>query len=67
MQGIRQRLEEFGLPRIIIALHKENTLKYIGELPDSILSIILSTSTYNGIEVTKEDKITLIKAEEKKI
>ena len=41
---------------------KENFIKYIGDIPDSALSLILSTSTYNNIEVTKEDKIILIKS-----
>ena len=44
-----------------ISNDKENTIKYLGELPDSILSLILESSTYNDIEITKEDKITLIK------
>lgn len=40
---------------------KENIVKYLGELSENVLSLILNTSTYNDIEVTKEDKITLIK------
>ena len=43
-----------------ISNDKENAIKYIGEIPDSVLSLILSTSVYNDIEVTQEDKITLI-------
>lgn len=45
-----------------ISNEPNDTYKLIGELPDSVLSIILITSTYNDIEVTKEDKITLIKS-----
>lgn len=41
---------------------KEKFIKYIGDIPDSALSLILITSTYNNIEVIKEDKITLIKS-----
>ena len=40
---------------------KENTLKYIGDLPESVLSLILNSSTYNDIDISKEDKILLIK------
>ena len=45
-----------------ISNDRDNTIKYLGELPDSVLSLILSTSIYDGIEVTREDKIVLIKA-----
>lgn len=44
-----------------ISNDKENIHKYIGNFPDSVLSLILGDSTYNDIEVSKEDKITLIK------
>ena len=40
---------------------RENSLKYLNELPDSVLSIILSNSTYNEVEVSTEDKISLIR------
>lgn len=41
---------------------KDNFLTNISTLPDSILNIILSDSTYNDINISKEDKITLIKS-----
>ena len=41
---------------------KENTYKYLSELPDSILNILLEDSTYNDQNITKEDKITTIKS-----
>ena len=44
-----------------IANDKENMPKYLGDFPESILSLILNTSNYSGIEISKEDKITLIK------
>ena len=44
-----------------ISIDKENINKYLGEIPNSVLSLILESSTYNDIEVSKEDKITLIK------
>ena len=40
---------------------RENSLLYLNELPDSVLSIILSNSTYNEVEVSTEDKISLIR------
>ena len=39
---------------------KANTIKYIGELPSTILNLLLDDSTYNDISVTKEDKIRLL-------
>ena len=44
-----------------ISNDKENTYKYLGELPDSVLSLLLEPSIYRNIEITNEDKITLIK------
>ena len=44
-----------------ISNDKDNTIKYFGELPESILSLILEPSTYNDIEISKEDKISLVK------
>lgn len=40
---------------------RENTMKYLGELPDSILDLLLEDSTYNDINITKEDKISFLK------
>ena len=40
---------------------RENTMKYISELPDSILDQLLEESTYNDINITKEDKISFLK------
>ena len=41
---------------------KESILKYFSELPDSVLDIIISDNTYNDIYISKEDKITTIRA-----
>lgn len=41
---------------------KESILKYFSELPDSVLDIIIGDSTYNDIYISKEDKITTIRA-----
>ena len=40
---------------------RENSLLYLDELPDSVLSIILSDSTYNDVEISIEDKISVIR------
>lgn len=40
---------------------RENTMKYLGELPNSILELLLEGSTYNDINITKEDKISFLK------
>lgn len=40
---------------------KENTFKYLADLPDNILNIIFKDSSYNDITISKEDKISLIK------
>ena len=45
-----------------ITSDQEGAFKYLGELPDSVLSLLFSNSIYNDIEVTKEDKITLVKS-----
>ena len=44
-----------------ISKDKENIHKYLGNLSESVLSLILDNSTYNGIEVSTTDKIILIK------
>ena len=44
-----------------ITKDRENTIKYLSELPDSTLGLILNTTTYNDVEVLVEDKILLIK------
>ncbi len=45
-----------------ISSNQELILKYFSELPDSILDIIIGDSTYNDIYISKEDKITTIRA-----
>ena len=45
-----------------ISSDEESILKYFSELPDSVLDIIISDSTYNDIYISKEDKITTIRA-----
>ena len=45
-----------------ISSNQELILKYFSELPDSVLDIIIGDSTYNDIYISKEDKITTIKA-----
>ena len=45
-----------------ISSDKELILNYFSELPDSVLDIIFSDSTYNDIYISKEDKITTIRA-----
>ena len=39
---------------------RENAFKYLGEIPSSILDILLEDSTYNNVLVTKEDKKELL-------
>ena len=41
--------------------NQENFLTNLSSLPDSILDIIITDSTYEETNITKEDKITLIK------
>ena len=45
-----------------IGSNQKLILKYFSELPDSVLDIIISDSTYNDIYISKEDKITTIRA-----
>ena len=45
-----------------ISSNQKLILKYFSELPDSVLDIIISDSTYNDIYISKEDKITTIRA-----
>ena len=40
---------------------RENSLLYLNELPDGVLSIILNDSTYNDVYISTEDKISLIR------
>ena len=41
---------------------QENFLTNLSTLPDSILDIIITDSTYEELDITKEDKINLIKS-----
>ena len=45
-----------------ISSNQELILKYFSELPDSVLDIIIGDSTHNDIYISKEDKITTIRA-----
>lgn len=45
-----------------ISSNRELILKYFSELPDSVLDIIIGDSIYNDIYISKEDKITTIRA-----
>ena len=45
-----------------ISSNQELILKYFSELPDSVLDIIIGDSIYNDIYISKEDKITTIRA-----
>ena len=45
-----------------ISSNQELILKYFSELPNSVLDIIIGDSTYNDIYISKEDKITTIRA-----
>lgn len=45
-----------------ISSNQELILKYFSELPDSVLDIIIGDNTYNDIYISKEDKITTIRA-----
>lgn len=40
---------------------KDNAISYFSEIPDSVLDIIVSDSTYNDIYISKEDKIATVK------
>lgn len=41
---------------------KEKMMENMASLPESVLKIILTDSVYNSIEITKDDKIELIKS-----
>ena len=41
---------------------KENTLTYISSLPSAVLNIIITPSRYNEEEITREEKIVLLKS-----
>ena len=41
---------------------KENTLIYISSLPSTVLNIIITPSRYNEEEITREEKIALLKS-----
>ena len=41
---------------------KENTLTYISSLPSAVLNIIITPSRYNEEEITREEKIALLKS-----
>ena len=45
-----------------ISNDKENSIKYLNMLPDSILNLLLSDSTYSDKTITKNDKLILIKS-----
>ena len=45
-----------------ISNDKENSINYLNKLPDSILNLLLSDSTYSGKTITKNDKLILIKS-----
>lgn len=45
-----------------IGSNQKLILKYFSELPDSVLDIIIGDSTYNDIYISKEDKVTTIRA-----
>lgn len=42
----------------------EKTLEFLTDLPESILTLILPTTTYNGKEITTSDKIAFLKSRE---
>lgn len=45
-----------------ISSNQKLILKYFSELPDSVLDIIIGDSIYNDIYISKDDKITTIRA-----
>ena len=45
-----------------ISNDKENSINYLNKLPDSILNLLLNDSTYSGKNITKNDKLILIKS-----
>ena len=44
-----------------ISKDKDNAIKYISSLSDNILNIIINDSTYNNVNISKEDKINTLK------
>ena len=52
----KQKFQEF-----ISNKNQEEMFKKMSELPDSILNIIIADSTYQGQNISKNDKISLIK------
>lgn len=45
-----------------ISEDKDNSIVYFSEIPDSVLDLIVSDSTYNGVYISKDDKIKSIRA-----
>lgn len=45
-----------------ISEDKDNFFVYFSEIPDSVLDLIVSDSTYNGVYISKGDKIKSIRA-----
>ncbi len=45
-----------------ISEDKDNFFVYFSEIPDSVLDLIISDSTYNGVYISKDDKIKSIRA-----
>ena len=45
-----------------ISEDKDNSFVYFSEIPDSVLDLIVSDSTYNGVYISKDDKIKSIRA-----
>ena len=45
-----------------ISEDKDNSFVYFSEIPDSVLNLIVSDSTYNGVYISKDDKIKSIRA-----
>ena len=45
-----------------ISEDKDNFFVYFSEIPDSVLDLIVSDSTYNGVYISKDDKIKSIMA-----
>ena len=45
-----------------ISEDKDNSFVYFSEIPDSVLDLIVSDSIYNGVYISKDDKIKSIRA-----
>ena len=45
-----------------ISEDKDNSFVYFSEIPNSVLDLIVSDSTYNGVYISKDDKIKSIRA-----